>query len=184
MLLGLVTTAAIVLYFVGGSKLNKTRQVQPPTVTIPNDEASLARGKHMVDVNCKSCHGDDLSGDVLLDDPVIGTVYTANITGLASRRTDEDLVLTIRHAIGPRGRQIVAMPSDAFGHFSAEDLGAIISAASNVPSLFKTSPGPAINCDVDIVSQCGEIRGCARDVAWGFRLNSRLSKPTFGLYSF
>jgi len=24
----------------------------------------------------------------------------------------------------------------------------------------------------------------ARDVAWGFRLNSRLSKPTFGLYSF
>jgi mono/diheme cytochrome c family protein len=166
-LLGLVIVAAVILYFMGGAKLDKTRQVQPPTVTIPNDEASLARGKHMVDVNCKSCHGDDLSGNVLLDDPLIGTVYTANITGLASRRTDEDLVLTIRHAIGSGGPQIVAMPSDAFGHFSAEGLGAIISAASYVSSLFKTSPGPAINCDVDIVSQCGEIRGCARDAGMG-----------------
>lgn len=144
-LVGLVITAAIVLYFVGASKLNKTRQVEPIAVTIPSDEASLARGKHMIDINCKSCHGDDLSGGVLLDDPVIGRLDTANITGLANRRTDEELVLAIRHSIGPGGRQIVAMPSDAFIHFSAEDLGAIIAYLKTIPQVDKESRGPDLS---------------------------------------
>ena len=140
-LVGLVVTAALVLYFIGGSNLNKTRQVQPPAVTIPSDEQAIARGQHMVDVNCTSCHGDDLAGDVLLEDPMIGTIYTANITGLAQRRTDEEIVLAIRHAVGPGGRQIVAMPSEAFIYFSEEDLGAIIAYLKTIPQVEKESPG-------------------------------------------
>ena len=140
-LVGLVVTAALVLYFIGGSNLNKTRQVQPPAVTIPSDEQAIARGQHMVDVNCTSCHGDDLAGDVLLEDPMVGTIYTANITGLAQRRTDEEIVLAIRHAVGPGGRQIVAMPSEAFIYFSEEDLGAIIAYLKTIPQVEKESPG-------------------------------------------
>ena len=141
-LVGLVISTAIFLYFVGASRLNKTRQVQPLALIIPSDAAALERGKHMVDVNCKSCHGDDLSGEVLLDDPVIGTLYTSNITGLANRRTDEEIVLAIRHAIGPGGRQMVAMPSEAFAQFSAEDLGAIIAYLKTIPRLGEDSPAP------------------------------------------
>ena len=140
-LVGLVVTAALVLYFIGGSNLNKTRQVQPPAVTIPSDEQAIARGQHMVDVNCTSCHGDDLAGDLLLEDPMIGTIYTANITGLAQRRTDEEIVLAIRHAVGPGDRQIVAMPSEAFIYFSEEDLGAIIAYLKTIPQVEKESPG-------------------------------------------
>ena len=154
-LVGLVITAAVVLYFVGASTLNKTRQVQPLAVTIPNDEAALARGQHMVDVNCTSCHGGDLSGEVLLDDPVIGTLYTANITGLADRRTDEDIVLAIRHAIGPAGRQIVAMPSEAFAQFSAEDLGAIIAYLKTIPLKEKESPPPDLSFIAHIMVAAG-----------------------------
>lgn len=138
-LVGLLIVAGVVLYSIGYSKLNRTRQVQPITITIPGDEAALARGEHLVDVTCTSCHGADLSGDVLLDDPVIGTVYTANITGLAEQRTDEELVLAIRHAIGPGGRQIIAMPSDAFIYYSAEDLGAIIAYLKTIPGNEKES---------------------------------------------
>ena len=148
-LVGLILTAAVVLYFVGASNLNKTRQVEAPVVEILSDEAALARGEHMVDVNCTSCHGADLSGDVLLEDPVIGTIYTANITGLASRRTDEEIALAIRHAIGPGGRQIVAMPSDAFVYFSEEDLGAIIAFLKTIPQVQKDSPG----IDLSVVGQ-------------------------------
>ena len=144
-LVGLLIVVAVALYFVGYSKLNKTRQVQTISITIPSDEAALARGQHLVDVTCTSCHGADLSGDILLDDPVIGTVYTANITGLADQRTDEDLVRAIRHAIGQGDRQIVAMPSDAFIYYSAEDLGAIIAYLKTLPRLEKESPAPDLN---------------------------------------
>lgn len=148
-LVGLVIAAAITLYFVGGSRLNKTRQVQPPAVTIPSNDQAIARGKHMVNVNCTSCHGDDLAGDVLLDDPMIGTIYTANITGLAERRTDDEIVLAIRHAVGPGGRQLIAMPSDAFIYFSEEDMGAIVSYLKTIPRVEKASPG----LDLSIMGQ-------------------------------
>jgi mono/diheme cytochrome c family protein len=144
-LVGLVVTAAVVMYFMGRSTLNKTRTVTPLAVNIPGDEASLARGQHMVEVNCTSCHGADLAGEVLLDDPLIGTLYTANLTGLAERRTDEQLVLAIRHAVGPGGRQIVAMPSEAFAQFSAEDLGAIIAYLKTVPYIEKDAPPPDLS---------------------------------------
>ena len=148
-LVGLVVTAALVLYFIGGSNLNKTRQIQPPAVAVPSNDQAVARGKHMVNVNCTSCHGDDLAGDVLLDDPMIGTIYTANITGLAERRTDDEIVLAIRHAVGPDGRQLVAMPSDAFIYFSEEDLGAIVSYLKTIPRVEKASPG----LDLSIMGQ-------------------------------
>lgn len=144
-LVGLLVTAVVILYFVGRSTLNKTRTVTPPAVTIPSDEASLSRGQHMVDVNCTSCHGADLAGDVLLDDPLIGTLYTANITGLADRRSDQQLVLAIRHAVGPDGRQIIAMPSEAFAEFSQEDLGSIIAYLKTIPYIDKISPPPELS---------------------------------------
>ncbi|MFL7891971.1 MAG: c-type cytochrome [Anaerolineales bacterium] len=154
-LVGLVVTSALVLYIMGKSTLNKTRTVTPPAISIPNDEVSLARGEHMVDVNCTSCHGADLAGDVLLDDPMIGTIYTANITGLADRRTNEQLVLAIRHAVGPEGRQIIAMPSEAFAQFSAEDLGAIIAYLKTVPYIDKDTPPPDLSFIAHIMVAAG-----------------------------
>lgn len=144
-LVGLLIVAGVVLYFIGYSKLNKTRQIQPVTITIPGDEAALARGEHLVDVTCTSCHGADLRGDILLDDPVIGTIYSANITGLADQRSDEELLVAIRHAIGPGGRQIIAMPSDAFIYYSAEDLGAIIAYLKTIPRNEKESLAPDLS---------------------------------------
>jgi mono/diheme cytochrome c family protein len=154
-LIGLVVIAAVILYFMGASTLNKTRQVQPLALEIPVDEVALARGEYMVGVNCTSCHGADLSGAVLLDDPLIGTLYTANITGLADRRTDEELILAIRHAIGPGGRQIVAMPSEAFAQFSAEDLGAIIAFLKTLPRIGEDSPSPDLSFIAHIMVAAG-----------------------------
>ena len=144
-LVGLVITAAVVLYFVGNSKMNKTRQVQPLAVTIPADEASLARGEHLVNSTCKSCHGPELVGAPIIDDPTIATVYASNITGLAERRTDQDLVLAIRHAVGPGGRQLVVMPAESFINFSAEDLSAIIAYLKSKPRVGDNTPAPKLS---------------------------------------
>lgn len=141
-LLGLVVIAAAVLYFLGGARLNKTRQVQPPAVSLPVDAASLARGEHLVNLTCKSCHGPDLTGTAILDDPAIGTIYAANISGISEDHTDEQLVLAIRHGIGHDGRQLVIMPAEAFINFSAEDLGALIAYLKTVSRLGTEKPEP------------------------------------------
>jgi len=143
-LLGLLLTTGVILFFIGGSKLNKTRQIQPPSFTIPSDERSIARGEHLVNATCKSCHGADLTGAPILDDPAMGTVFAANISGLGERRTDEQIAVAIRHAIGADGRQLVVMPSESFIHFSAEDLGSIIAYLKTVPRTGSDKSAPAL----------------------------------------
>ncbi len=90
--IGLLITAALILYFMGGAQLNETRQVQPAELTIPTDDEALARGEHLVNATCKSCHGSDLSGTAILADPTVGTVYAANISGFGERRTDQEML--------------------------------------------------------------------------------------------
>lgn len=141
-LVGLLLLAGLVLYIMGGLQLNKTRQVQAATLDIPKGEAALARGEHLVDVACRSCHGQELNGEVLIDDPMIGTVYAPNITGLSGRRSAQDVILAVRHAIGQGNRQLLAMPSDAFINFSAEDLGSIIAYLMTVPPAGNEAPEP------------------------------------------
>lgn len=143
-LIGLLITAAVVLYFMGGVRLNKTVQVQAPMLDIPADEASYARGEHLTKVACSSCHGTDFSGTPILADPAIGTVYAANISGFGETRTEEELVLAIRHGIGQGGRQLMIMPAESFIHFSEEDLGSIVAYLKTVPRQGADKPAPQL----------------------------------------
>jgi mono/diheme cytochrome c family protein len=143
-LVGLVIMAGVILYFMGGAKLNKTRQVQPLAIAIHNNETAIARGEHLVSAACASCHGDDLSGAPMIADPAIGMVYAANISGLGERRSDEELVLAIRHGIGPGGRQLAVMPAESFIHFSEEDLNAVVAYLKTVPRTGKDTPDPKL----------------------------------------
>lgn len=132
-LVGLIVLAAAAFSVAGTARLNKTHQIPAEAVTIPTDAAALARGEHLVNVTCKSCHGAGLSGRSLTDDPAIGTIYAANITGLASTHTDADLVRAIRHGVDTDGRQLMIMPAESFVYFSKEDLGAVIAYLKTVP---------------------------------------------------
>lgn len=140
----LLIVAAVGLSIAGGMRLNKTHDIQAEAITIPANEAALARGEHLVNVACKSCHGQDLSGDVILNDPAIGAVYAANITGLGQTHTDADLIRAIRHGVDTDGRQLIIMPAESFIHFSAEDLGAIIAYLKTVPPVENEVPPPQL----------------------------------------
>jgi len=132
-LVALVIVAAVGLSVAGASRLNKAHDVQVKDVTVANDEAALARGEHLVNVFCSDCHTADLSGQLFFDEPPIGTVYAANLTGLADTHSDEELVRAIRHGLDSEGRPLMIMPSESFIHFSEEDLGAVIAYLKTVP---------------------------------------------------
>lgn len=140
----LVIVAAVVLSVIGASRLDKTHDIQAENVTIPGGEAALARGEHLVNVACKSCHGAELTGQPMIDEPPIGTIYAANITGLDDTHTDADLVRAIRHGLDTDGRQLMIMPAESFIYFSEEDLGSVIAYLKTVPRTGEERPAPKL----------------------------------------
>jgi mono/diheme cytochrome c family protein len=150
--IGIVLGGLIVLLIVvvvgvciaGESKLSQSREVLAETIPIPTDEAALARGAHLINATCKDCHGADLSGEPLVEDPAFATIYGTNITGLAESRSDADLVRAIRHGVGTDGRRLIIMPSEAFIYFSEEDLGSVIAYLKTLPRTGDDTPSPQL----------------------------------------
>lgn len=150
--LALVVVAAAGLYVAGGSRLHRSYDVPVADLDIPADEASIARGRHLVEAVtvCRGCHGDDLSGGVLIDEPLIATVYASNLTagkgGVGSLYTDADYVRAIRHGVNRDGRGLMIMHSDAYHNLSERDLASIIAYIRSMPPVDEeqppTKPGP------------------------------------------
>ena len=152
-LVGLLVLAFIVLYIMGTVKWNKMHgqyDVPAKTITIPTDDASIARGEHIATIRmCRHCHLDNLSGQAA-GAPILVTLSVPNLTsgagGVGATNTDEDWVRAIRHGVGQDGRGLVLMPSSTWYYLSDEDLGALIAYLKSLPpvdnELPRTDLGP------------------------------------------
>jgi mono/diheme cytochrome c family protein len=87
--LGVLSVLVIVLagsmFAMGSAQLTKTYDVQPGMVTIPKGEEALERGAYLYAASCASCHGDDLAGKAILDDPSLGYLPAKVGDGLRGR---------------------------------------------------------------------------------------------------
>jgi len=122
------------------------------TIQIPSDESAVAYGQHIaVTRYCGSCHGDDLSGGYLMNEPVLAVISAPNLTsgvgGVGSTNTDEDWIRAIRHGVGHDKRGLIGMPSRIWNQMSDEDLGALIAYLKSIPPVDNELPqrkiGPA-----------------------------------------
>lgn len=149
---GFLVLIAIVLG-TGRGRFSQQFAVVPPFLSIPTDEAALARGQHLVSAvaHCGYCHGPQLAGDYVIDNPRGEGVFVApNLTpgegGLGRSFTTEDWVRAIRHGVTRDGRSVMIMPSLFFNAMSAEDLAAVIAYLQSLPpvdnTLPPTTPGP------------------------------------------
>ena len=140
-LVGLIVLAFAVLYIIGTVKWNNIRgkdyAVPVEPITIPSDQASIARGEHIATIRmCKDCHTDNWSGQ---SDSVPGliTLSIPNLTpgmgGVGAANTDEDWVRAIRHGVGHDGRGLLLMPSRVWYSLSDEDLADLIAYLKNLP---------------------------------------------------
>ena len=138
-LVGLLVLAAVVMYIIGSARLDKTYDIQVQTIAVPTDEAAIARGRHLANTvtGCLVCHGEDLGGQVLEDDPMIFTFAPSNLTagrgGVGVAYSDSDYVRAIRHGVNPAGRGLLIMHSDIYHNLSDQDLGAIIAFVKSAP---------------------------------------------------
>ena len=145
-ILGLVIISAVVLMLVGGSRFNRTYDIPVTAVSVPTDSASIERGKHFVEAvaACQVCHGENLAGGTMSDDPVFARIVASNLTsgrgGIGGTYSDIDYVRAIRHGVGKDGRGLPIMPSEAFNQFSDHDLGAIIAYLKSLPPVDNEVP--------------------------------------------
>jgi hypothetical protein len=145
-LLGLLILAVGAAYALSEYHFNRTYQVQVKPVAIPTDAASIAYGEHIANIRgCKGCrHGDDLSGQIELQGPLVGTIANANLTGGKGSEvidyTTEDWVRSIRQGIGPDGKPLLIMPSQLHYAMSDADLGALLAYIKSLPPVDKKLP--------------------------------------------
>lgn len=148
-LLGLLVAAVVILNIIALGRVNKTYDVEPESIVIPSDQASIDRGQHIAAAIsiCQACHGAKLEGQVLDDEPFIVRMAPPNLTsgqgGLGGTLTDADYVLAIRHGLDPNRHPLMIMHSDYFHNLSQQDLGAVIAYVKSVPPVDNQVPETA-----------------------------------------
>ncbi len=147
-----------VVYAVTSARMSKTYPTQAETIAVPTDPAAIERGRHLTIAvgKCADCHGDNLAGKVISDDPVFARLWSANLTrgkgGIGPSYTDNDYVRSIRYGVRANGKPLIFMPSEAFTHFNDSDLGAIIAYVKSMPPVDQEVPKPSIGPIARILS--------------------------------
>jgi cytochrome c553 len=137
------------VYWRSAAMLAKTYNVAVPEVTIPTDELSIARGKHLVErvSLCIECHDKDLGGKMVYDDFPFGRLAATNLTsgrgGIGNGYKDEDYVRALVHGVRRDRHSVLFMPSADY-KFTEADLAAIIAYIRSVPPVHREYPQPSI----------------------------------------
>lgn len=139
-IVGLVVVAGVTVYALSNRRLTRIYQVTPADIILPTDSTALARGKHVAAIRgCYDCHGADLGGAKIIDDPAMGKIYGPNLTrgagGVTMSYRDHDWLRAIQHGVGASGHALFLMPSGEFAHLSDDDLGALVAYLKSVPAV-------------------------------------------------
>jgi mono/diheme cytochrome c family protein len=144
-LAALVVIAYAVAYVLSERTLGRAYHVPVASITIPTDPASIDEGRRLAIVHgCfGGCHGRQVEGYVMFDEPMIGRVVAPNLTASVRKYSDSELVGIIRNGVRPGGRGMMVMPAEAFGLLTDEDLGRIIAFLKSLPAV--EGPGPSLS---------------------------------------
>ncbi len=146
----LVAVGVAGLYAWSGAEITKKEPLPTHAFVAPTDSAAIARGEHVTRalVKCVDCHGADLGGGVVVDDPAIGFIYAPNLTkgrgGIGADLTDASIEAAVRHGLGRDGHRLLIMPSEQYQHLSDEDLGTVVAYLHSVPSVDRETPGSKV----------------------------------------
>jgi cytochrome c553 len=183
----LVALAGLILYPIGMKKLSQSYpNLAVETVNIPTDTDAVARGKHLATIwACTRCHGEDLSGKMITNDPLsgivplMGTISAPNLTsgkgGIPTSYTDTDWVRAIRHGVMPEGSGEVLMFN--YSTMSDQDLGDLIAYIKQVPPVDTNYPEMSDGPILPIVAAVGLLAPAADQID---HQTPRPSTPTPG----
>lgn len=119
--------------------LNQSYQVEPVKFSqhITGDPVI---GKYIVTTRnaCVECHGADLGGNMMIDDPAMGKVYAPNLTPASLKDwSDGEIARAIRHGVNKQGKGLVIMPAEEYINFSEQDMAHVIAYLRSLPAVDK-----------------------------------------------
>lgn len=157
LLLLVFTGTAFYLSSAAQNRLAKKYEVQPNSIRIPSDSASIEAGQKWAAVLCSNCHGENMAGTEFFNTPDLGTINAPNLTpgGAGKPYTDLDWDRAIRHGIAKDGRPLLIMPSKDFQYMSDEHIGQIIAYLKTLPAVEQSWSPPKTTLMCDILFQLG-----------------------------
>lgn len=151
LLVGILVLAIAAVFLITNSRINKTYHIPLEKIAVPAGAEAIGNGEHVATIRaCNGCHGPNLGGDTLIEDPAIGSFYPANLTtgrgGVLSHYSDAQIARAVRHGVGYDNKPLLFMPAHEFNVLSDEDMGAIIAYIRAQPpvdnELPESKPGP------------------------------------------
>ena len=151
-----------IVYVKTEAGINKAYDVKPQTLTIPDDSASYAAGRHVAEIRgCLGCHGANLAtGEVFADEnSPIGILYASNITSGKGgiQYTDQDWIRALRHGVGKDGKPLWFMPSHEICGLSNQDMAALISYVKKQPPVDNVTPKKSLKPLGRVLTFLGEF---------------------------
>jgi cytochrome c553 len=124
--------AAAYIFIASERSVARTYDAPLTSFRASHDSASGAEDRRQAVIHgCTSCHGPDLQGLVMFDEPNIARVRTPDITQAAKDYTDAELERLVRRGVKRDGTGAWIMP--AATHMSDRDLSAIIRHVRSIP---------------------------------------------------
>jgi len=115
-----------------------------PLPELDFNHVDLALGERVVKIRngCVDCHGHDLGGAKVMEDPAFATIHGPNITPAAlADWSDVEILRAIRHGVGREGRPLLLMPSHEYQFLSGDDLVSAVAYLRTVPPVERAN-GP------------------------------------------
>lgn len=144
------------------NRKNKVYRVAPEPISVSYDSSSIALGERLAGTRaCKECHGSDMGGKILVDDPLIGTFVTRNLTkgvgGLPKDFSESDWVMAMKHGLDRNGKPLYLMPSHELSQLSEPDMAALIAYCSQLPPVDRETPPLHVGALGTVLTELGLI---------------------------
>ena len=171
-LLGVVAAFAVAgygwVYFKSEQYLSATRPFVPVKISVPGDAASIREGQRLASVRgCNGCHGRQLQGEVLFNDPKIARIVAPNLTAAARKYDDAQLAGIIKGGVRPDGRSMIVMPSQVYMHMSDDDLGRVIAYVKSVPAVQGPEPSVTVGPLGRVGLAMGKFKVVSEEISQG-----------------
>lgn len=149
--IALVLIVAATVYGLSEVRMGRTYTVADHSINPRTDSASLALGARLAKVRgCADCHGANLGGSVMAEDPALGRLVAPNLTmgGRGAQLEARDWERAVRHGIRRDGTPLRVMPAQELTTMADDELEAIVGYIKSVPPVSTAQPplklGPLI----------------------------------------
>jgi mono/diheme cytochrome c family protein len=150
-------------------------QAEIDSLALPDSAGQLAlaraveRGRHLLESRyvCTECHGENLGGGTMIDDPVLGTLLGPNITtgrgSVVLEYGPADWDRAVRHGVAPSGRPTF-MPAQDFQLMSDQELSDILAYVRTLPPVDNEVEPLRLGPLGRVLIALGEIRFAADEI--------------------